>query len=328
MWDNANMRNIGLFFLWILTACQSAIKPTETIQLPPPGNGEQNSQSYHIHQSIPLINLGDVEPEKQNLWVALIRDMHPYQTVESRQITPPGYEIVFDEYENQYAEFHLDKHPAGEVIRIEIDYKITVYEQNPDFVDCEGELPIEYTQPELHIESANPQIISLASNLSKGKSTPCEQVRSFYDYIGDHLIYTSNRKEWGAQAALGPMGADCTEYASLMIALSRAEGIPARYLEGLLYLDSRNQGNAQIEHAWLDVYLPGVGWAAMDPTLGRSRSERDKYFGHHTTDHIIVTMGRNPSTLRGSNYWSHLYWPGGITTIRVEGAGWEINPIN
>ena len=328
MWDNATMRNVWLFALWILTACQSAIPHPGTMDHDPSRNIEQKSQSFHIHQSMSLKNIGDREPEKQNLWVALIRDIQPYQSVESRLISPSGYVMVSDEYENQYAEFQLDNHPAGKVIRIEIDYKITVYEHSPDFEDCEGELPMEYTQPELHIESANPQIIALASDLSKGKSTPCEKVRSFYDHLGDNLIYTFNKKEWGAQAALGPMGADCTEYASLMIALSRAEGIPARYLEGLLYLGGRNLEGAQIEHAWLEVYLPGIGWSAMDPTLGRSRSERDDYFGHHTTDHIIITMGRNPSTLRGSNYWSHLYWPGGRTTIQVEDAGWEITPLN
>ena len=109
-----------------------------------------------------------------------------------------------------------------------------------------------------------------------------------------------------------------------MIALSRAAGIPARYYEGILYLEDHPKGLAQTEHAWLDVYLPGGGWAAMDPTMGRPLSNRDRYFGHHTPDHIIVTVGRNPSTLRGSSYWSHLYWPGDSTIIRVEDASWAI----
>ena len=123
-------------------------------------------------------------------------------------------------------------------------------------------MPDEFTQPELHIESANPQIISLAEKLSKGKRTACEQVRAFYDYAGDKLLYTYNRQDWGAQATFGLMGSDCSEYASLVIALSRAESIPARYYEGLLYLEERsgnkNEEIAQTEHAWLDVYLPGA----------------------------------------------------------------------
>ncbi len=126
-----------------------------------------------------------------------------------------------------------------------------------DLSVCQGELLDDFIQPELHIESANPQIVALASELSQGKKNACQQVRAFYDYIGNELVYSYNGDNWGAQAALGPMGADCTEYASLLVALSRAQGIPARYFEGLLYLDEETNAIARLEHAWADVYLPG-----------------------------------------------------------------------
>jgi transglutaminase-like putative cysteine protease len=148
-------------------------------------------------------------------------------------------------------------------------------------------------------------------------------VRAFYDYIGENLVYTYNGANWGAQAALGPMGADCTEYSDLLVALSRASRIPARYFDGLLYLDNSTTSLAQTVHAWPDVYLPSAGWVAMDPTLGRSLINRDMYFAHYTPDHIIVTMGVNPSVLRGGSYWTHLYWPGNSTKIQVSGD-WKI----
>jgi transglutaminase-like putative cysteine protease len=113
-------------------------------------------------------------------------------------------------------------------------------------------------------------------------------VRAFYDYAGDSLLYTYNRRSWGAQATFGLMGADCTEYASLVIALSRAQGIPARYYEGLLYLEDQasdpDEAIAQTEHAWLDVYLPGAGWTALDPTLGRWPVNREAHFAHYTPE--------------------------------------------
>lgn len=288
------------------------------------------TQQYTVHQHLTLINEGDAQPDKQNLWVALIQDLSPYQTVLSRTIFPDSYVLVVDEYGNQYAEFDLSDHPAGTVINIETDYKVAINELVYDLSSCYGDLPDDFNQPELHIESANPQIVALAKNLSAGKKTVCEQVRAFYDYVGDELIYTYNHDAWGAQAALGLMGADCTEYASLTIALSRVNQIPSRYYEGLLYLEKskKNSQIAQTEHAWLDVYLPEIGWMAMDPTLGRSLVDRDTQFAHYTPNHIIVTTGRNPSTLRGSSYWSHLYWPGNTTSIRITNAEWIIAPID
>ncbi|MBN1451929.1 MAG: transglutaminase family protein [Anaerolineales bacterium] len=314
-----------LTLAFICTACTSTGAVSKTVDTPE----VVLTRDYIVHQQLSLVNEGNAEPGKQNLWVALIRDVPPYQKVISRTISPDKYTLSTDEYGNQYAEFDFSNHPPGRTIDLDIEYRVEVNELTYNLGACEGELLDEFTQAELHIESANPQVIALANDLSKGKKTACEQVRAFYDYAGDELIYTYNRKAWGAQATFGLMGADCTEYASLVIALSRAEGIPARYYEGLLYLeDTQKEAEiAQTEHAWLDVYFPGAGWAAMDPTLGRLPIGRETHFAHYTPNHIIVTTGRNPSTLRGSSYWSHLYWPGEATTIRIKDAKWTIAPL-
>jgi transglutaminase-like putative cysteine protease len=289
------------------------------------------TQTYSIKQTISLVNAGDRKPGKQNLWVALIRDIHPYQIVTSRNISPANFTPITDEYGNQYAEFDLSDHPPGTTIEVEILYDVSINEIVYDLSSCDGDLPDEFTRPELHIESANPQIIDIAGRLSKGKRTVCDKARAFYNYAGDELHYAYNRQDWGAQATFGLMGSDCSEYADLVIALSRAEGIPARYYEGLLFLEERggdkDEQIAQTEHAWIDVYLPGIGWTAMDPTMGRWATHREIHFAHYTPDHIIVTIGRNPSTLRGGSYWSHIYWPGNSTTIRIANAGWEITPL-
>jgi transglutaminase-like putative cysteine protease len=281
---------------------------------------------YFVHQQLMIVNKGPGEPEKQNIWVALIRDFPPYQGILSMEVSPKSYTLVIDEYGNHYAEFDFSNQPVG-TMEIKIDYHIAVNELVYDLSDSQGELLDDFIQPELHIESANPQIIALASKLSRDKKDVPQQVRAFYDYIGDNLVYTYNRSNWGAQAALGPMGADCTEYAALLIALSRAEGIPARYFTGLLYLDQYTNASANIEHAWPDVYMPAVGWVALDPTLGRTAVKRDTYFAHYTPDHIIVTMGVNPSVLRGSSYWTHIYWPGNTSKIQVSGE-WKIDLVN
>lgn len=286
-----------------------------------------DQREYVVHQQLALANEGPGKPEKQNIWVALIRSLPPYQDVSSMKISPKDYELVIDEYGNQYAEFDFSRQPAGTTQTIKIDYQVVVNELAYDLSACQGELPEEFIQPELHIESANPQIVALSNELRQGKSTVCQKVRAFYDYVSNELVYTPNGENWGAQAALGPMGADCTEYASLLIALSRAQGIPARYFEGLLYFDRGTDAIAKVEHAWPDVYMPGTGWVAMDPTLGRTLVNRDTYFAAYTPDHIIVTMGVNPSVLRGSSYWTHLYWPGDSARIQVTGE-WKIEPVD
>lgn len=284
------------------------------------------SQVYAVRQRLSVINEGPGRPDKQNLWVALIGDQPPYQTVDAANISPSGYQMIMDEYGNRYAEFDLADLAPGERVELEFDYLVTVNEVTFDLGSCQGELPAVYTQAELHVEADNPQIQELSAQLAAGEANACETERAFYTYVADNLVYSFNGANWGAQAALGEMGADCTEYASLQAALSRAAGIPARYVEGLYVQSEKDEASARTEHAWLEAYLPGTGWTPMDPTLGRIPLDRQKYFAGYPSNHIIVTRGRNPSTLRGDSYWTHLYWPGDSTQISLVDHGWQIAP--
>ncbi len=323
---------IHIVLIILLSGCnapaeQTALAAEEKITLSTVKRIPHGSVTYDVTESMTVVNAGSGQPSKQNLWVALIGDVPPYQRVESLRISPSNYQIIDDEYGNRYAEFDLIDMPPGSSVEIEVKVRVTANDLIYDLETCEGAVPDLLTESELHVESNNPQIVALAKQLAADIQDPCRQVRAFYNYAGDELVYTFNGHDWGAQAALGDMGADCTEYSSLVMALSRARGYPARYLEGLSFLANGEQGLARTEHSWLEVYLPGVGWTAMDPTLGRSPLTRENYFAKMPPNHIIVTKGRNPSVLRGASYWTHLYWPGNSTEIRVDDFGWDIRPV-
>ena len=68
----------------------------------------------------------------------------------------------------------------------------------------------------------------------------------------------------------------CIHFASAATVLLRAAGIPARYVEGYLTDTDANvqrmvfQGNA---HAWVEYYLPGLGWVILEATPGSTGPE-------------------------------------------------------
>ncbi len=319
-----------LLLLLTLAACSAgspAVPAPTATPTPGPPVERLDRVVYKVTEVLTLVNDGPGAPQKQNVWLALIGDIAPYQEVLDAQISPARWTSSSDEYGNRYAEFDLSDMAPGQRMDIRASYRVAVNRVAADLLDCQGDVPDAFNRPELHIESNNPQIVDLATSLGRDANTACQQIRAIYDHIGNTLVYTYNGQNWGAQAALGEMGADCTEYASLMIALSRASGLPARYLEGVVYFPRPGQAAARTEHAWLEVYLPGAGWTPMDPTLGRSSVSRVAHFAQSTPDHIIVTRGRNPSTLRGGSYYSHLYWPGNSTRIRVADFGWTITPV-
>ena len=64
----------------------------------------------------------------------------------------------------------------------------------------------------------------------------------------------------------------CRDYAVLFMEVSRAVGIPARFVSG--YQEGDEQQQSRDLHAWVEVYLPGAGWRGYDPTLGLVISDR------------------------------------------------------
>jgi transglutaminase-like putative cysteine protease len=83
----------------------------------------------------------------------------------------------------------------------------------------------------------------------------------------------------------------CQDFSHLLLSLLRQRGIPARYVSG--YLVPRAAADAkgameqliggQASHAWVQAFIPGVGWIGLDPTVGTFVEER----------HIYIAWGRD-----------------------------------
>jgi transglutaminase-like putative cysteine protease len=67
----------------------------------------------------------------------------------------------------------------------------------------------------------------------------------------------------------------CVQYAMAMAVVLRDLGVPARVVEGFLPGQRSAGSTLQVirntdAHAWVEVYFPGHGWVAFDPTRGPS----------------------------------------------------------
>lgn len=58
----------------------------------------------------------------------------------------------------------------------------------------------------------------------------------------------------------------CQDFTHLMIGLSRAMGIPARYVSGLVHPDRERYRGFTQTHAWCELLFPSSGWVGFDPT--------------------------------------------------------------
>jgi transglutaminase-like putative cysteine protease/predicted glutamine amidotransferase len=99
----------------------------------------------------------------------------------------------------------------------------------------------------------------------------------------------------------------CQDFTNVMICLARLLGVPARYVCGYIYTGPKHENVRQSEasHAWVQVYLPQVGWKGFDPTNGILTQ----------TDHVRVAVGRN--YLDATPTSGTIYVGGGGETLSV-----------
>jgi transglutaminase-like putative cysteine protease len=107
----------------------------------------------------------------------------------------------------------------------------------------------------------------------------------------------------------------CQDFANLFICMARLLGIPARYVCGYVYTGNTGAARAQSDtsHAWLQLYIPTVGWKGFDPTSGVLAS----------TSHIRVAYGRH---YRDATPTSGTLYSSAQETMTIDVQVMESNP--
>jgi len=83
----------------------------------------------------------------------------------------------------------------------------------------------------------------------------------------------------------------CQDYAHVLLALCRTQGIPARYVSGYFYNEARREAEPEASHAWVEIFLPGYGWKGIDPTHDRLADTR----------YVKLAVGRDYADIRPVN---------------------------
>jgi transglutaminase-like putative cysteine protease len=113
--------------------------------------------------------------------------------------------------------------------------------------------------------------------------TPYEKAVAIESYLESSKRYslTVERPEGDvADAFLFEMDAGyCTYFATTMVTMLRAEGVPARFVTG--YTPGERVDGAFVvrgldSHAWVQVYAPGEGWIRFDPTPVSPRESAER----------------------------------------------------
>lgn len=116
-----------------------------------------------------------------------------------------------------------------------------------------------------------------AESITEGLAAPADKLRALYDWVLAHArrrfdVAWCGLGDVPAMLAAGEFCGKCIDINSLLVALCRAAGLPARTVLGIRVAPSRfapalgaTGDVTQALHTRAEVYLGGVGWVPADP---------------------------------------------------------------
>lgn len=132
-----------------------------------------------------------------------------------------------------------------------------------------------FLAPEPLIESNAPEIARQAARLL-ALAEKSQFPRRALEWVADHIRYEGFvAADRGALFGLREAKGDCTEYASLFVALMRASGVPARVVGGWT-LKGSGLARAADYHNWAEYYADGR-WRLADPQRRVFDTDGDDY---------------------------------------------------
>lgn len=149
-----------------------------------------------------------------------------------------------------------------------------------------------FLYPNQYVEyTADSDAVKLGQKLSGEAADDLGYVQNVYNYVISNITYDTEMAENlpvnyipDPDATLASGKGICFDYASLMTAMLRSQGVPTKLVTGY---------SGEAYHAWISVYLKEQGWVdniisfdgkkwtLVDPTLGANNDAKDvaKYIG-------------------------------------------------
>lgn len=145
--------------------------------------------------------------------------------------------------------------------------------------------------------SSDSAVVKKAAELCSGITGDIEKVSAIYKWITENITYDTQKASTvktgylpAPDSTLSSKKGICFDYAALMAAMLRSQGVATKLICGTVSASDLN-------HAWNEVYLEGTGWVTLKVYFSGNAWERmDATFGASGGSNIEQYIGD------GSNY--------------------------
>ena len=212
-----------------------------------------------------------------------------YQIVHYDSINPEPENVIVDEDGNWMAQYTV---PSQENLVITAKGWVEIFLEPKDELKQKPLEPKEiekYLQSQQYWETDSPEIKKLALDVKKAQDA--------YNFVVENLDYDYEKlnktfRRMGALEALkNKSSALCTEFSDLLVAILRANGIPAREINGYAYTTNEKLRPLSLKqdvlHSWVEYYDESKEqWIPVDPTWGNTTKGMD-FFNKLDLNHFV-----------------------------------------
>jgi len=238
------------------------------------------------------------------IWIPLAKTRANQQVLSRRIRSSLPYEIHDEPVFGNELLYLIASPPLSQPLDVVIDYDVRTsgdrrsdpkaWWAHSESVASADELLVSLRdEPLMVVDDA---ITQLATQVSAGHRTDRDRARGIYDYVIGHMRYDKTTPGWGrgdtVRACRLGVG-NCTDFHALFISMSRAIGIPARFVIGAT-IPQEPSGTIPGYHCWAEFYRAGHGWVPVDASEAwKHPKRRDAYFGSWDANKFLISMGRN-----------------------------------
>lgn len=187
-----------------------------------------------------------------------------------------------DTQDNDMAMVHVWE--RADALVIDSSFSVRTLDANPfDFLLAARAIPFPFRYDPVERAALAPYLASpapataaalrdwLGSHLSSPPAETVPWLTAVARVIFETIAY-ARREEEGIQTSLETMtrlSGACRDTAAFACELLRTLGLATRFVSGYLYAPPEDDHRSrEAMHAWMETYLPGAGWKAIDPTHG------------------------------------------------------------
>ena len=205
----------------------------------------------------------------------------------------PEMQIYTDYWGNRTGFFNVME--GHQELKIESRLLVRTIDREPYFLKTVGsfkQLTEEIDQSLLLLElsrtgliGCQDQIHQICSELNDGSKNIRELTEAFSRFIFENFTYRKGITtiETTVDEIMQIREGVCQDFAHVLLQLLRTSCIPCRYVSGYICPNKNGMRGEGATHAWVEVYIPQIGWCGIDPT-------NNTLVGGN---HVKLAVGRN-----------------------------------